>query len=195
MRNLHMPMRHMNSTRVCQLHSAARFMSLSHFLGFSFSTIVRETVAGFPTLFGEVSPHPRPGGHKAAESFAFSTFCSAIFSINIFLSVSCAIAILLLLVAIFHFLLHTFLYAYLLLGSGHLKCNSLRNIPFKSIKIRNDGGYDGVPEYFSSSIFVCSVWVFISPSSGPAAAHAVPSVGSAMGTVNTRRTKFVFKLK
>lgn len=111
---------------MCTRHSSVSCHSQRvscHWATFRVATsrrIVRQTVASFSSVL-----LPRPRWTHAAQSLALSTIvCSTIFSINIFLSLP---------FSIFHFLLSTFYYkhsfAYLLPCSGHLKCNSLRNIP------------------------------------------------------------------
>lgn len=62
-----------DSTLVCQLSLAARFLSLSHFSSGNFLTIVRQTVASFSSAFWGIFL-PRPGGHTLHKVLRFQLF-------------------------------------------------------------------------------------------------------------------------
>lgn len=158
MRNIYMPPRQMDSTRVCQLHFATRFMSLSHFWSINFSTIVRETVASFSFAFRRIFL-PHPGGHTLQKVLRSQLFPVQFSALIFFFSVSCVT--LPLLFAIFHFLLHTF-HSVRVSPYTVCVCCFVRSIwnaipseifPLKSIKIRDDGTTMD-DEYFSSTICV-----------------------------------------
>lgn len=151
----------MDSTRVCQLHSATRFMSLSHFWSINFSTIVRETVASFSFAFRRIFL-PHPGGHTLQKVLRSQLFPVQFSALIFFFSVSCVT----LPFSIFYYThssacaFHHILYVFVALFGAFEMQFPQKYFPSRVSK------YAMTTRRWTMStfrvLFVCSVWVFIS---------------------------------